>query len=231
MAYIALSTLRTIVRQRTNTEASQVVTDSELNSYINLELAALCDLMITAGQKYFANNTIQMDIINGQDTYPLPTGSFYELDGVDWRQSSGSGDWFPMHHFEHSERDNFIGYNFFGTTTTLGGPFRYELRGESLILRPPPGGNGGQIQLWFISTSTDLVNDSDTFNFLNHWDEYVINGVCSKVADKIERDPSFFERQQAKVEERIRQVIDGRDSGEPSCAVNPDRRRPFGWTY
>ena len=45
--YVALSDLRTLVRQRADQENSQFVTDEELRQYINRGYAGLYDMLVT----------------------------------------------------------------------------------------------------------------------------------------------------------------------------------------
>ena len=57
--YVALSDLRTLVRQRADQENSQFVTDEELRQYINRGYAGLYDMLVTNAnsEDYFLNSS------------------------------------------------------------------------------------------------------------------------------------------------------------------------------
>ena len=70
--YVALSTLRTLSRQRADMENSQFITDTEMLRYINRGYAELYDLLVTAAnsEDYFLkDSTVQL--VSGTKSYDL----------------------------------------------------------------------------------------------------------------------------------------------------------------
>jgi hypothetical protein len=94
--YVALSDLRTLVRQRADQENSQFVTDEELRQYINRGYAELYDLLVTnaTSEDYFLNSST-VTLVSGTQTYDLPA-DFYKLRGVDLNMGS---DTFPLRRY------------------------------------------------------------------------------------------------------------------------------------
>ena len=89
--YVALTTLRTLSRQRADMENSQFVSANEWREYINRGYAELYDLLTTSAssEDYFLNSNI-FSLVSGTKTYDLPS-DFYKMRGVDQIPSRSDG--------------------------------------------------------------------------------------------------------------------------------------------
>ncbi len=93
-----------------------------------------------------------------------------------------------------------------------GYPYFYKLLGNNIEVLPTPQG-AFALELRYIPTATVLASDSDTFDGINGWDEFVVVDVARKMATK-ERDweqVREFKGDLIKLEGRIRALAGARD--------------------
>lgn len=74
-----------------------------------------------------------------------------------------------------------------------------------------PVESGLQMRIYYIPVCTKLVLDSDTFDGINGWEEYVIIDTAIKIRIKEDTDTSALERQLANVVNRILNLRSKRD--------------------
>jgi hypothetical protein len=217
MALVALSDLRTRVRQRANMENSQFVTDAELNVYINEAIADLRDKMISkVGDDYFASETT-INLLNNQDTYALPA-DFYKVLYVEVKGDDGY--FYKVRRFEVSER------NFGASPINYYIPdIRYRLRANNIVFTPQNLVGGRQVRLTYVPVPTELVNNGDTLQGYNGWEAYVVVYAARKALVKEESDTSQLDAELMKLDQRMESMIDNRDQSNPSRIADNSRRR------
>jgi hypothetical protein len=149
--YVALSDLRTLVRQRADQENSQFVTDEELRQYINRGYAELYDLLVTnaTSEDYFLNSST-VTLVSGTQTYDLPA-DFYKLRGVDLNMGSDS---FPLRRYNFPQRD-------VGSRYSVPYRYRYHVQGSSLRLTPSPSTND-TLTVWYIPSPKKFLEKTVT---------------------------------------------------------------------
>jgi hypothetical protein len=76
------------------------------------------------------------------------------------------------------------------------------------------------LRLWYVPVFTPLVNDSDTFDGVNGWEEYAINLTAKKALVKEESDTSGVDSLLAQQNERLVSIAENRDAGEPQSVVD-----------
>lgn len=209
MASITLSALRDSTRQRSDMVNSQFVTDVELNGYINASLAELYDLLVSSFEDYYSSQTtLTTDGIT--DSVPLPA-DFYKMRGVDAAQNPANNQWLTLRRFNFNERNVL---NRGVTPTSLGLPsLRYLVFGNTLKLTPLPPANI-TLRAYYIPTISYLVNDTDAFNFISGFEEYVIIDASIKCMQKEESDVSILALQKQAIIKRIQDMAPNRDAGE-----------------
>lgn len=215
MAAVTLAQFKQRSRERADMVNSKFISDSELSSYINASLTELYDLLLSSrGENYYIDS-FSFTTIPGSDTYPLPV-DFYKLMGVDYVTSSTQS--ITLKSFRWQERNRFREPFYNARIYNL----MYQLRNNDLVFIPTPNGNQ-QIKVWYIPRSPELVADTDTFDGINGWEEYVVIDVAIKMKVKEESpvDALVFAKQ--KMEERIAALSSGRDSTEPARVVDTDR--------
>ena len=149
--YVALSTLRTLSRQRADMENSLFITDTEMLRYINRGYAELYDLLVTAAnsEDYFLkDSTVQL--VSGTKSYDLPS-DFYKMRGVDLNQGSDS---IPLRRYNFSQRD-------VGSRYSVARRMRYHLQGNSIYLNPKPSTND-TIKVWYVPSPKKFIEKTVT---------------------------------------------------------------------
>lgn len=206
---VTLLELRTQARQRADMENSQFITDAELNSYINNSIAELHDLLIQHYKEDYIIEEHNFTTVSGTKDYSLPM-NFYKLRGVD-AELNGS-DKFTIQQFNFNERNRFED---FGVWTLLGiASVRYRLVGSNIRFSPVPD-QATPVTLWYIPVATKLVNDSDTYDDINAYAEYVIIDAAIKMLQKEESDVSVLAAQKAAMIQRIEAAAADRDAANP----------------
>jgi hypothetical protein len=201
-----LLALRTAARQRADQVNSGFVSDTELNSYINASLCELYDLIIsTYGEDYYVT-TATTALTSSTDTYALPS-DFYKCVGVDLVIANNTA--ITLERFNFVERNQYrytIG-GFFNQITS-----KYKIIGNNIKFLPFPAG-GVSVKIWYIPVPTLLVGDSDTFDGVSGWEEYIITDAAIKMMQKEESDVSVLAAQKMALVKRIQDMAPNRDAG------------------
>lgn len=214
MASVSLSTFRTRSRQRADMVNSRFVSDAELNYYINASITELYDLLIQSrGENYYVKS-YSFTTTTNQDTYALPA-DFLKLMGVDYVTSATQA--ITLKAFRWQERNRFR-EPFYNTRNYN---LMYQIRGDNLVFIPTPNGNQ-TLKLWYIPREQELVSDSDTFDGINGWEEYVVIDAAIKMRVKEESPVDELLLAKQDMKSRIAAASSGRDSGEPARVVDTD---------
>lgn len=206
---VTLAQFRDRARQRSDMETSDFVEDSELTGYVNASLAELYDLLVSAyGEDYFLADAFTITTASATSDYALPP-DFYKMRGLDCKINNS--DWFSLRPFNFNERN--------GNQDTqwgmIGGPnIRYRIMGSNLKLSPLPDG-AYTLQLWYVPTAPVLASDSDSFDDVNGFGEYVIVDAAIKMLQKEESDVSVLMAQKQALKRRLEEMANNRDAGQP----------------
>lgn len=200
-------------------EDDEFVSDSELTSYVNASLKELFDILVTTFSDYYTATPLEFTLTNSTDGYSLPS-DFYKLRALDrsYDNSGSSSSWWDVPSFNFKERNKYNQMNSIQGTV----PFvKYRimgatgLTGNGDIKFIPPGNAAGLYRLWYIPKCPDLVDDTDEFQGVNGYEEYIIVDCCIKMLTKQEDDVSVFVMQKAELLKRIEAAAAERDAGEP----------------
>jgi hypothetical protein len=176
-----LAELKLQARQRADMVKSKFVSDSELTSYINSEIAELYDLLCECyGEDYFLEEYEFTTTTDGG--YVLPT-DFYELKRLDLKIDGQ--DWVTVPRFNLNQETALRSSSF----VALGGYLntRYRLMGNSIKLAPLPA-PGSTIRVLYVPLPLILQTDSDTLDDFNYYSEMIILGTAAKMLLKEESD-------------------------------------------
>ena len=207
-----VSDLVTAVRQRTNTENSNFVTDDEIVTLLNKAYVELYDYLIQTFESYVVTST-DITLIQNQDTYALPS-DFYKCLGVDM--------WLDAVRKITLSKFNFSDRNRFQTTTWLpvlsANPLRYRIVGNNLKIIPSPA-SAYKMTLWYAPqplelalTVTDPTNQTNQLqSILGIFDDYIIMSAAIDVLQKEESDTTNLVRDREQYIERIRMSLGTRD--------------------
>lgn len=214
---VTLLQLRTQARQRSDMVNSTFVSDAEFNNYISNSYKELYDLLVSAfGNNYYVA-TVSTFVTDGTNTlYNLPT-DFYKLLGVDLALSASLDSFVTIKPFNFSDRNRYAVPNFqsfYGVTN-----LRYRLHGNQLFLTPIPAASQ-TIRVWYIPEPTSVTSDSDSFDGISGWEEYVIVDAAIKALAKEESDVSVFMSQKEALRQRITSMADTRDAANPPVVAD-----------
>jgi hypothetical protein len=199
---------------------SSFVTDAEWNSYIASSYKELYDLLVSAyGNDYYVATPVTFTTDGTSDTYPLPDGTlysgasaFYKLLGVDLQTQSGQI-WQTLKPFNFAERNRYAPYGV--NSLYRNSAMKYRLEGNSIWFTPLPQA-GLTIKLWYIPQPSTLSLDTDTFDGISGWEEYVIIDAAIKALQKEESDVSVLLGQKQAMIVRIQAMAEQRDAGSPA---------------
>lgn len=210
----------TAAKQRADLVNSNFISASEWQNMANASLQNLWDKLVeTYGSDYEVQNTFAITTDGTNDAYALPT-DFYKLLGVDLQLSGSVSQvygWVTIWRFNFSQRNQWTLPN----VTTLWGRtnLRYRLRGGNIWFAPLPAG-GQSLRLWYAPRFTPLVNDSDSFDGVNGWEEWAINDIAMKALTKEESDLSGVMALQQVQNDRLASIMENRDAGAAATMVD-----------
>ncbi len=209
---------------------SQFVTTAEWNSYINLAMYELYDLLVTEFEDYFMAAPVQFVANGSQFLYPLPDGkiqftnpltaqvgpaqAFYKLLGCDLALNNSANAYVTINKFSFVDRNRFVYPN---TASTIYGVFnlQYRVMGSNIMFIPTPSGNQA-IRLWYIPRLQELLADTDvTAMSISGWIQYVIIRAAKYALDKEESDTSKLDTELVYIKGRVEETAANRDAGMP----------------
>lgn len=194
-ANVTLLQMKTWCRARGELRAPNI-TDTELVAMINAGIADIHRVLLAHDKDRLLTSS-DIDVVSGTETHSLPS-DYFQAKGCDLL-ISGSGStavWENLARFNWGQRNR---YRTTGSRRTTA----YRLVGANVMLVPTPDWNQraaaaptgeGQagLRLWYYPTATQLSADTDTWDSVGHWQEYVINRVLFMAAGKTGEDPSIF---------------------------------------
>ncbi len=216
MTAVSLATLRTRSRERADMPAAGFVLDSAtgIDAFINEGVQKLHELLVEAYDSKFRVSSSAFTC-SGADTVALPA-DFYKLLGVDLNSTDGNIltlESLPIG-MRNVQRNAAV-------TRPLGAQSRYMLRGTNLVILPAPAaGTTGTI--WYAPTATVLVLTSDTVDFPNGWERYVVLYTAIQMKMKQEDNVNDLRFELEKMERELRDIADRRDLARPAHAVDVD---------
>lgn len=202
-----LANLVADVRQRTNMENSEFVTDDEITEYLNQELAELhAKLTASEGQPHFISTTT-VSVTVGTTLYALPADFWKVLRCVATVDSIAR----DMEPFMEGERASLMNTQYF-TATFSGGP-RYRVQGDNLEVLPV--NRAFTIELRYIRACPRLVEDGDTTDGFNGYEVAALHGACAMVKEKEMTSPAFFQGLKDRIYRTIDALAAQRDASHP----------------
>jgi hypothetical protein len=132
---------------------------------------------------------------------------------VDFEESAGIFQ--TISAFQFNERNNF---GTLGQGPT-GSRIRYRILGQNLKMIPAQDAPG-TYRIWYVPTFFSLVNETDVFDDLNGFGEYVVVDCAIKMLAKEESSTTEFVRQKTALINRIEAMAASRDAGEPQTIID-----------
>lgn len=208
------ATLIERVRQRTETEHSDFVTDDEITNYLNDSMKSYYDFMVTAYQDYFIDG-YTFSTVSGQLAYALPS-DFYKLRGVDvFIDTDTVVSATPLPFAERNKyRQGSWGWN-------MRSSIRYTLSGSYINLYPVPE-SVYSVTLWYVKLPPTIptVRVGGTTDFTGPWDTFIVLDTAITIRDKEESDVSVLMKQRDELKISIIQNAANRDAALPATVAN-----------
>lgn len=224
---VNLADLRLQAQQRSDMVNSQFISTTEWNRMISQSCKELYDILIQKfGDDYYVASTYTYTTANGQQLYPLPA-DFYKLFLVEVALNPGDANsWVTIKKFERIQQNlwNYPNvYTFYGITN-----LRYRVDGQNLHIVPLPTG-GQTLRLTYAPRPQVLMADTDAFDGISGWEEYVVVDAAIKACIKEETDASALYAQKKDLLKRIEEAAENRDIALPET-VSDSQRTNFAWS-
>jgi len=213
--------LITYLRQRSNMEQNQFVTDTELIGFLNRSLGELDDVMVATYDDYKIQTYLSV-LPEGQNVIPMPP-DFLKARAIDYNPSfTTNNDWYTINSFQLPERNRFN--NSMTNIVSPWGKVTLAARemGQSIYIAPQDEA-GGCYQIWYTPKYTWLNLPTDVLPFYmdtQGWSEFAVVGSCIKILNKMNLDPSGFMAEKAELKDRVVNAAKNRDSSGPKRMAN-----------
>lgn len=229
MAQVTLAQLRTLARVFANQRpagSNAFVSDTDLNTIINLRIASLYDMLVAArGHEYYASD-YTFTTANGTPTYSLAglTPPFYQL--LDVRLNWDAQNIEAVQDTSVYQRSN---YQNWLQAWSRWSPKAYRLRGvqaasaSTLEFFPTPT-VAVSCTARYIPAFVALPDDVTTFDSVNGWEVLVALGAAIDLRMSAEKDYGPPGVRYSEEFERIKGLADQRSANMPPriVDVNPD---------
>lgn len=232
---MSLQQLRYTSQEKADRINSGFIPNSEWNTFINLAMNELYDILVTVYEDYFLAPLAQFTTNGSTYFYNLPDGStsfidgvsgasyiappLYKLIGVDLGLSSANNAWVTVDKFNVNDRNQFVYPN---TASTIYGVFnlRYRMFGTKIEFIPTPSA-GQPMRLWYIPRLAQLLQETDITTIGNSgWLQYVIVRAAKYALDKEESDTTKLDQELIALKGRIEESAANRDAGKPDTVTN-----------
>lgn len=222
-ASVSLATIRTraqlLADMDSPSSASTFVSTTAWNYWINACAQDLYDRLTQADpERYFSQTNITT--VAGTILYALPS-DFYRLLRVDCVYGSGTPPLFyTLRKYNLLEAD---AYQLPVYVNVAGPSYRYRLQGNNIALTPSPQ-TSVTLRLSYVPVMTQLVNDTDTLDGVNGWEEHVVLSVALRALQKEgTTDVQWIVAEREKWEEKIKALEVERDSSFPETTTDVTR--------
>ncbi len=191
---------------------STFVSTTDWNTLLNNSATSLYDKLVKPYEDYYQAQSL-ISVTSTTSVQPLPS-NFYKLISLDEVVSGGT------------TVDPTTGLIIVNGNTVPMKPFNIR---EQVAYQTPSGTRSAI--LTFIPTMTALVADTDTFDGINGWEEFIVLDAAIKVGKAEETDTSGLESDLEKIEKRIQDLSANRDAGDPVRMVDVRRVNPLWSNY
>ena len=220
MGVVTLATLRTRSRLRADMLTPGFVADDAtgIDAWINEGVQMLHEKLVAAyGSNYVAKSTTLTTTSTGLISLPA---DFFALLGVSMAASPQP---IPLKPFAQAERDQNVNSNTLPWNGLFTSAPRYQLFGGNIRLRPITAA-GLSLTFEYSPVATLLVNTTDTVDFPNGWERYVV--VYTAIQMKMKQESSVTELLALldAMDKQLKEMAELRDAGAPAVAadVYPD---------
>jgi len=213
-----LDDLLSDVRLRADNSA---LDDATITEFINQSITDLYDMLVLAfGDTYFEVETTRTTSPS-LATVALPD-DFYKLTGLFWTNGTRK---FPIRQVPQLEAEAFVP----GAGWSDYSEVKYRLQIGNLKFYPTPLGIHA-VTIKYVPSAVRLVNDSDTFDGYNGWEEWPVIDAAMKCLEREgnDGDAALLQPRKDRMEMRIAAMSD-RNEAEPMRIQ--DIHQAFVWPF
>jgi hypothetical protein len=192
--------------------------DSQLTEWINASIVALVDMMVVRDPSFFVARK-DISIVSGTRAYALPT-NLYRLIGMAVKDPQVIDGYTVLERYNWEER-----YDASWSSQKL--DTRYLIVGNNVEFHPVPSWTD-TVRVEYVPYPTALAVPSDTFDFRNGWQEWVILDCSAKAAMAKGGDPRMYMGQRDEVVKRLLTAMP-RDIGKPKTVADAHRIARRDW--
>jgi hypothetical protein len=228
MQLVTFAELKESVRELADEEsssggASSLIGDGELGRRINEAVRDYYSLLVEVqGHEYFAKDAAY-DLEPDKALYSLPLDFFQALRLVlqydEWQAEILP--WSQQDTARHHNRG--IYSSGFAYWLWFSDHLRYRIQGQSIEMLPAPKEQRYRLLLRYTPTTPRLVNDTDTIDAVNGWDDWVKYKAAILLLVKSETDTAELRRELALKDAQIRALAPNRDVGRPETIQDTRR--------
>lgn len=208
-----LSALRTAILNQADMADSDFINATQLNYWINAELAELHALLVESWEDYMVSTD---DItLTGATSYSLPSDFFKALKVFLIRGNVR----YRLRRFQMQDLSG-------DTTWNKGNEFlSYRIMGDNIHFDPTPNASG-TVRLYYAPQLTELALDADTVSVAVPiaWEDFVVCGAAARCLAREESDSRFFLQRKEMLRQQFIAAAANRDAGEPARMIDHYQR-------
>ncbi len=189
--------------------------DSELVRVIQQSYRSLYNVIATTYKDYFIGDPVTFSIASGASTFTLDA-TFLKLAGVD--RDLGGGQWRKIRAFNFAERNNQndrLYRNYYPV-------IRYRIIGNRLMFTPAEQA-AGDYRYWFTPKPIVPIDEDDTIEGYNGWDDFIVVDAAIKCLVKEESDVSVLLMERNQLRQDIIENAMIRDESEVDVIQDVNR--------
>lgn len=213
MASVTLATLLARVRERADMVGSSFVSDTAtgLLAWVNEANQKLHGMLVGALGEEYVSSSSAFTTVAGTSDYAI--SGMYKLYGVDLLFQ---GNYRALKPYTRAERNVFR-----NSTSGANEVPRYSLVGSSIRLYPTPTEvlTGA---ILYAPEATVLTSGSDTVNYPNGWERFIVVDAAIQALAKEESSVSVLAEERATIIKEIEQAKENRDLANPKRVVETD---------
>jgi hypothetical protein len=206
MAAVSLVSMRARVVDRADALGYLSLSDATDKAYIdailNSALARLHDTLTQAFEDYQLTISGAIVVSSPASTFTLSSASItnlLKLRSLERLLSSGRYEDVPSISVTERNRAQKLGYFLVGSTVHLF----------------PASQAPNSYRLWYTPTFTALVNDGDTYEAINGWEELAVVDAARQVKDEAEKDVTILDKRYTELYRLIQEAARQRNAGGP----------------
>ena len=217
MPTVSLSDLRAWVRERADVVSDLFVTDAtdSLDRLIDASLRELYDILLAADADRYLTVSAPVVVASGSSTIDV-TSALGGSGMMRWsglERSMGGGEYRDVPRGVFRERNSYTDLRYL-----LG-----DVGGNATVRLFPTGLAPGTYRIWYTPPVASI--ESNNFDGINGWEEYVVVDVAIKIRQKEEADARDLMLSKGALLARI-QAMGRRDAGEPPRIADVHTEEP-----